>query len=224
LRKPKTPYFNTSNEIWSGVKDMGLFNKPQLYARVNQELRKGLHSDRFTFPKTKAQVFINESKETQKALGQRYDIFLSHSSKDEVEVAGLTLILQDLGYTVYVDWIEDPELNRNRVTKQNAKLLRARMNQCDSLLYAFSDNAATSTWMPWELGYFDGMKGHVAVLPITPTATSDFSGNEYVGLYPYVDISTIQNSKENAIWINESADTYISFDKWLQGKTPYKRN
>ena len=29
-----------------------------------------------------------------------------------------------------------------------------RMNQCRSLIYAFSENAAKSKWMPWELGYF----------------------------------------------------------------------
>ena len=37
-----------------------------------------------------------------------YDIFLSHSSSDAEIVAGLKLEIEDLGFSVYVDWIEGP--------------------------------------------------------------------------------------------------------------------
>lgn len=69
-------------------------------------------------------------------------------------IAGLKLILEDLGYSVYVDW-NDNQLDPNNVTPETAKMLRERMKQCKSLIYAFSENASSSKWMPWELGYFD---------------------------------------------------------------------
>jgi len=45
--------------------------------------------------------------------------------------------------------------------------------------------------MPWELGYFDGfMPGHVAILPLVKVPGAGSQGQEYLGLYPYVqDIS-----------------------------------
>ena len=39
--------------------------------------------------------------------------------------------------------------------------------------------------MPWELGYFDGIRGKVAVCPIT--YSSSFEGREYLGLYPIME-------------------------------------
>jgi hypothetical protein len=97
---------------------------------------------------------LNESINQQRtfsATTKTYDIFLSHSSSDAGLVAGLKLELEDLGYSVYVDWIEDPKLSRANVTKDTALVLQARMKQCKALLYAFSENATNSKWMPWLL-------------------------------------------------------------------------
>lgn len=78
--------------------------------------------------------------------------------------------------------------------------------------------------MPWELGYFDGIKGVVATLPIANASSDSFKRQEYLKLYPYVDIATV-NGKPGVskLWVNESPDVYIEFDSWLQGKLPYKR-
>jgi hypothetical protein len=163
---------------------MGFITEQQLINRVNNELRKGFTTI-YDSPRSKAKEFINESKRTQRIYSSwKYDIFLSHSSKDARHVAGAKLLLEDQGFSVYIDWIEDPELDRSKVNQNNAEILIKRMQQCDTLLYAFSENASTSTWMPWELGYFDGMKGKVAVIPILESEYSSFKGNEYLGLYP----------------------------------------
>jgi hypothetical protein len=42
--------------------------------------------------------------------------------------------------------------------------------------------------MPWELGFFDGYRpGQVAILPLVRTSGETFEGQEYLGLYPYVE-------------------------------------
>jgi hypothetical protein len=41
--------------------------------------------------------------------------------------------------------------------------------------------------MPWELGYFDGLGGAISVLPIVKAENEVFNGQEFLGLYPYVD-------------------------------------
>lgn len=202
---------------------MSLFTEERLIDRLDREIRKGGYPY-YDSLENKAKTFINESKREQRTFSaKKYDIFLSHSSDDAKKVAGMKLELEDMGFTVYVDWIEDPELDRTDVTKRNAEILRSRMRSCSSLLYAFSKSASTSTWMPWELGYFDGLKGLVAVVPISRASSSSFSGNEYLGLYPYVDIYTMENKSEEFIWVNESSDTYVEYRKWLGGTKPYRR-
>ena len=66
---------------------------------------------------------INESKITHTS----FDIFLSHSFLDKDIVEGLYIELTNQGYSVYVDWIIDPYLDRTNVTKASAKLIRNRL-------------------------------------------------------------------------------------------------
>lgn len=127
---------------------------------------------------------IVESQQNQ----SRFDVFLSHSIKDEDLVLGVVKILEKMGKSVYVDWIQDRQLSRNFVTPETAKVLRKRMKQSSRLIYLATDNASSSKWMPWELGYFDGMRPEkVAILPLVDSIYSSFNGQEYLGIYPALD-------------------------------------
>ena len=77
-----------------------------------------------------------------------FDIFLSHSFKDKKYITGLYLELTSKGYSVYVDWIIDPHFQRDNVTKDTVNKIRLRMKQSKSLIYATSENASNSKWMP----------------------------------------------------------------------------
>jgi hypothetical protein len=124
----------------------------------------------------------------------RFDIFLSHSSEDARVIVGVRAMLEKEGMKVYVDWLEDPELDRSRVNTTTAATLRARMNHCGYLLYASSHSSSNSKWMPWELGYFDGRRpGHVGILPIVAAPGESFVGVEYLGLYPVVERVNFQS-------------------------------
>ncbi len=119
-----------------------------------------------------------------------YDIFLSHSIKDAPAILMLSLLLQDQGLTVYVDWVDDPLLDRTKVTTATAKILRDRLRSSKSLLLALTSNSARSSWVQWELGLGDGQKnGRVAILPLETENDSmtNFYRQEYLGLYPFVD-------------------------------------
>ena len=62
---------------------------------------------------------------------KKYDIFLSHSYKDRIAVAGLVKYLKkQYGYEIYVDWIEDNTLDRTSVTKETANVIKNRMKNC----------------------------------------------------------------------------------------------
>lgn len=98
-----------------------------------------------------------------------FDVFLSHSYLDKELIVGITEGLERLGWVVYVDWREDTQLNRDKVTKETAEIVRSRIIQSKSLFFATTDGALDSRWMPWELGYMDGKKGKAAIFPVSQT-------------------------------------------------------
>lgn len=128
------------------------------------------------------------------ATTKTYDVFLSHSFMDAEIVLGVVKFIEDQGKTVYVDWLEDRDLDRENVTAATADLLRTRMKASSSLVYAASTASTQSKWMPWEVGYFDGMRpGLVSILPIVDRTDSEWKGQEYLGLYPVIDRLRLSN-------------------------------
>lgn len=195
---------------------MSLFTESQIKNRYQQEYRSRIRETR----NFSALTILNENRQIAESK-KEFDIFLSHSSDDNIIIAGLTLILQDLGYSVYVDWT-DPALNKNNVTPETASVLRERMKQCKSMIYAFSENATNSKWMPWELGCFDGLKNaKIAVLPISQTIKYSYKGNEFVGLYYHIQFDTIKGTNKKAIWVFDG-DKYVNYIYWLSGTNPFK--
>lgn len=137
---------------------------------------------------TEASAFETLRKDAKAAYGT-YDVFLSHSVRDARVVLGIRRMLERQGLTVYVDWIDDKEMDRSFVSPATADRLRLRMASSRSLIYATSRAAAKSRWMPWELGYFDGKKGpdRISILPIESDSTMSFVGQEYIGLYKVIE-------------------------------------
>lgn len=68
-----------------------------------------------------------------------YDIFLSHSYKDANMILNIKRIIEDMGFSVYVDWIDDPQLERTKVTSGTADLIRNRIDSSRCLIYVPHD-------------------------------------------------------------------------------------
>lgn len=194
---------------------MTLFNSSELKQRGVMMIRSDSRP---------ADIILKESYSAYKSTSE-YDIFLSHSYKDKEVILGLKGFIESLGYSVYIDWVVDSQLDRTSVTKDTAKLLKERMKNSKCLFYAFSMNSPNSVWMPWELGIFDGIKGTVAVLPINDTTyvQNEFKGQEYLGIYPYVDKANDTNGRMR-LWIRECLEKYVVFDAWLDGHPPQLHN
>lgn len=151
-------------------------------------------------------------------MRSRFDIFLSHAVRDAEMVLGLKDILEATGRTVYIDWVDDPALDRSQVSGKTAEVLRKRMRESKSLLYLHTQNSRVSRWMPWELGFFDGLKGNVAILPIIPDFGSlDFDSEEFLQIYPKVDV--IDVTGKPSLHVNRARRTergdHLAFDVWL---------
>lgn len=154
-----------------------------------------------------------------------YDIFLSHSYLDKSLVYTIIDLFNEAGYSVYVDWMVDTQLDRNKITADTAKTLRNRMDTCQGLAYIATSNISNSKWCPWELGYVDGKhNGRCAILPVLESQAAKFEGQEYLGMYPYIDYEKVSNRDKYDFWVNDPVDKqkYVRLNEWLQGKNPYK--
>ena len=169
---------------------------------------------------------VNESTRLLRSnnINYQFDIFLSHSYLDRDEVKGLYIELTILGYSVYVDWIIDPYLDRSNVNKSTAELIRNRLKSSKTLLLAISTNAELSKWMPWELGFVDGKTNKCAIIPVSKNnySLSNFQRYEYLLLYPFIKKHN-NTLGEEKIWIVDQADIYILFEEWMYGRELYRR-
>jgi hypothetical protein len=158
------------------------------------------------------------------SLNKAFDIFLSHRYMDAELVLGLRETINAMGFSVYVDWVDDEHLKRSDVSRETAAALRQRMVNSEALFYATSSASSASKWMPWECGYFDGLKGRVAICPLTPSIEDDnqYSGQEYLGLYPYVAHWSRQQDSHSTLWVHETESKYVNFAWWLKGGVPHE--
>lgn len=177
----------------------------------------------------KSAASLLEEQEDRLEDDASFDVFLSHSyhdaKLDKMRLLGIKALLEDFNLSVYVDWLTDSHLDRGQVTAKTARVLRTRMDHSRCLLFATSENSQNSRWMPWELGYMDGKNGKVAVLPLVATTGQTlFLGQEYLGLYYYVDMEATDTSEYIQLWVNQDATTYVSFAGWLRDKRPTPRH
>lgn len=152
------------------------------------------------------------------AANQRYDLFISHSFQDKELVEVLYNKFKEAGYRVYIDWKEETLQNRGNVSSETAKILKNHMNNCLGLLYIATASITNSKWCPWELGYADGKKNTAAILPILKDEHSQYKGQEYLGIYPYVDYNKNKKGKYD-FFVNDENDErkYTTLRDWLEG-------
>lgn len=164
--------------------------------------------------------FTYEHKMDVKVFGysikENYDLFLSHSFLDRILIETLIEIFKDAGYSVYVDWNNDPNLDRDNVNAKTANVIKDRIKNCKGLSYIATDNIVNSKWCPWELGLGDGMlNGNVCILPILGTSM-EFKGTEYVGLYPYLEYK--KEISDFIVVDAEDSSNRLTLRKWLEKK------
>jgi len=113
----------------------------------------------------------------------RFDVFLSHSHIDKEIILAFSKMLNSTGLKVYIDWIVDKDRGGKTITAENARIIRKRMKQCNTMIYLHTPNAAQSKWCPWEIGFFDAYRNEISVALISDTIRAT-TGQEYLELYP----------------------------------------
>lgn len=177
-----------------------------------------------SFSSNSQQQVLNENNQIFKSKN-KYDLFLSHSYLDKALVYTLVDLFNKSGYSVYVDWMVDTQLDRSQVNKKTSEVLRMRLNLSRGLAYIATGNSSQSKWCPWELGYEDGKtNGRCTILPVLETSSAAFRGQEYLGLYPYLEYDQVAGSSEYNFWVYDSGNNgnYVVLSSWLAGTNPFR--
>ncbi len=158
---------------------------------------------------TKTYITINESLKNFRNESSAYktNIFLSHKHDEKEYLEGAISLLKSYGVDIYVDWID--EGMPGTTSGQTATRIKQKIRENHKFILLTTEGAINSKWCNWELGIGDAAKyiDHIALLPIKKDY-ADFSGTEYLEIYPYIFII---DSYQYYKGIHRPKGTYLSF-------------
>jgi hypothetical protein len=185
------PRIVTFSEIRSSLN-----NEKHLYENVNFSLRKSIYSSKTS-----------------------YNIFLSHSSKDNEFLPFIINTLENHGGNPYVD------IGDNRLptppSVETAKILKSNIQTAKRFVLFLTTNSKDSKWVPWELGLSDGAKRNedIAIFPSTEmTYNTSWMSQEYLGLYRKIVWGRLKGYTED-VWMvwDETNNTADELSRWIRG-------
>jgi hypothetical protein len=128
-----------------------------------------------------------------------YNVFISHSAKDKSIILRIVEIIEEKGFKVYVDWIDDSDTNRDEI----ASKIKKAISKSQKLLYVHTHNSINSKWTPWEIGCFDSLKGanKISILPLLSDDNKlpNYIGQEYLEQYNTISSNYIDTFLYNQL-------------------------
>lgn len=139
---------------------------------------------------------------------KKFDMFISHNSKNEDEVVRFYKILNSNGLVAYVDWVNDKfDLKRQWCNATTAEIIKERIKQSQFFVIYATEEILHSQWCAWEVGYAEALGKKICIY---------LNGIEIKGLpqfywsYPILDVSQkISITKDGK---------QIDIKEWLEGK------
>lgn len=172
-----------------------------------------------SFTKTNSRVlleFKNESKYF------KTKIFLSHKHDEVEQLEGAISFLKKHGVEVYVDWLD--EGMPKTTSGITAARIKEKIKENDKFILLATEGAINSKWCNWELGLGDAAKyiNNIAILPVKKDY-SDFTGNEYLQIYPYIANLDVSGYIRNSYKLAGSYIVYpdgkiLDLKDWLKSK------
>lgn len=157
---------------------------------------------------------INESLKEFRAESKysKVTIFLSHKHDEIEELDSAISFLRKFGVEIYVDWLDDGMPRTTSGTTANR--IKQKIKENNKFIFLATEGAINSKWCNWELGHGDAEKyiNHIAVFPIKNNY-SDFSGSEYLQIYPYIYES---DSTPNSYYVKFPNGDIKGLVNWLR--------
>ena len=128
-------------------------------------------------------------------------VFLSHKHSDRAQLSRIKLLLENLNISVYVDWLDDDMPKHTR--GETGIIIKDKIKKYDKFILVATDAAITSQWCNWELGLGDAEKydkDKIALFPLREEY-SNWSGTEYMEIYPTIEYENGQDLDSNGNYI-----------------------
>lgn len=124
-----------------------------------------------------------------------FDVFISHSYKDEMIVREIIKIMNKYKFHCYCDWVSDNDfLKRSLASEYTAEVLKKRIEQSRKILFVQTENSTegaeiTSSWIQMELKYSSEIGKKIYLLNLSSTQSE----------FPFQQIS-IDFEKKTLMW------------------------
>ena len=150
-----------------------------------------------------------------KQANKKYDVFVSHSSRDIEFIKKVLLFLKNSKGvdSVYVDW-QDPDM-KHETNAQTAIDLKERIENARKVIYVVTSESLKSVWCSWEIGYADCSKdvNNIAILAIKPN-NGHWKNHEFLQQYPLISYDL----KERLFMVTKINGKRESLYDWLENK------
>ena len=147
-------------------------------------------------------------------------VFISHKHSDLSDLKGLLSYLADHYQVIpYIDSMD--QKMPNMTNAETAMRIKSVIESCDKFILLATNRALQSKWCNWEVGIADKSKyssNNMAILPMYERGSNRFEGNEYLGIYPYID-ETIDKSGKSVLVVkypNIIGKKQITLKEWLR--------
>ncbi|MEW5814616.1 MAG: hypothetical protein AB1798_04355 [Spirochaetota bacterium] len=148
---------------------------------------------------------------------KRYDIFLIHPNLHLKLLYRINKELESLGFSIYLDCcvIQDSDFSTEK--EKGLHRIKKIMKNCRCLFLVVLNEKSQSFLCPWKVGYFDCLKGKVAILPVfkKDTNTLVFKGRKFLSIYPYAGFGEIAFEARDTIWLLKDPKNYVDIEYWL---------
>jgi metal-dependent hydrolase (beta-lactamase superfamily II) len=146
---------------------------------------------------------------------EEFTVFLSHKHDEHQELRQAAALLNSLGVSVYIDWM-DVDMPRT-TTGETAQKLKEKIEKCSKFIFLTTNDSILSPWCNWELGYGDAQKFPTENMTLLPVARDDgtWDHNEYLQIYPYIE--TQSNFPGSYVVKYGSKETALA--DWLRRQT-----
>lgn len=173
-------------------------------------------TQKYNMGNRKNQLFVEFYNESLCIQKEQYDIFLVPDMMPKDQLYGLLWMFNQAGYAVSLDWKKLDGETRLKLTEGAAQIQKMRMNRCKTLIYMTDKELVETKWCPWELGYFDGHSdGKCCIFPILDEEEKIFQGQEYFGLYPYLEYDMHYQDGNWDFWVCKTSGEAVVLSEWL---------
>lgn len=147
-------------------------------------------------------------------------VFISHKHSDLKDLEGfLSYLTEKYKVEPYIDSMD--HLMPNMTNAETAIRIKNVIESCDRFILLATNAALLSKWCNWEVGIADKSKyltHNMAILPMYERGGNRYEGNEYLGIYPYIDEEIDENGNKILVvkYISNNKQEQIPLKDWLK--------